>query len=163
MKMGNLTTIVQLCLGLGKGKSEKVDMGTKLLEVKASMIEDKNIRSILYLFFVLFLTYVGFTIFTWFQGRNVETWQFITLLWMPLFIFLFTIKRTYGIYENGIKIMTTFYPWNTFKDYIAKNGQVAIYYKSFFSGRFVLPDDNGNIEEIIMKYLEPNPKMGLLD
>ena len=163
MKMGNLTTIVQLCLGLGKGKSEKVDTGTKLLEVKASMIEDKQFRIITYLSIVLFLTYVGFTIFFGLQGKNVQIWSIFYLLGMSVLVFSFFIKRTYGIYENGIKIVVRFYPWSTFKGYIVKNGQVAVYYKSFFSGRFVLPDNDGSIEKVMMEYLEPNPKLGLLD
>jgi len=163
MKIGNLITIVKHCLGLGKPKSEKIGKGTKLLEVKASMSADKSLKTVLYFFIVLYLAYAGFTFFTWFQGRSIQTWQLFPFFWMPMLIFLLHIKRTYGVYDKGIKIMVRFYPWDTFKGYIAKNGQVAIYYKSFLGGRFVLPDNDGRIEKVIMEYLEPNPKLGLLD
>ena len=163
MQRGNITTIVQLCLGLGKCKSDKVDKGTQLLEIKASMIEDKQFRIISYFYFVLFLAYVGFTISLGLQGRSVQIWPIIPFIGISVLVFSFFIKRTYGIYEKGIKIMVRFYPWSTFKGYMVKKGQVAIYYNSFFSGRFILPDKDGNVEKVIMEYLDTNPKLGLLD
>ena len=137
-----------------KRRSEEIDKGTKLLEVKARMSEDKSFRKALFLMLALFLILVGMTIFNWFRGESFEAWQFFIWLWFPAYAIPWFILRTYEIYEDGIRIMVRFHPWNTFKGYKAKNGQITIYYKSF--GRFILPDDDGNIEKVIMQYLKPN-------
>ena len=59
--------------------------------------------------------------------------------------------------------MVKFYPWKTFKGYTVKNEQVMIYYLSFGSGKFVLPDEEGRVENVIKEYLEPYQKTGLLN
>lgn len=145
-----------------KHESKGVEKGEKLLEVKARMIEDKSFRVALLSLFVLLLISIGITIFNWLSGKSIEIWQIVIWFLIPGFIIPWFMKRTYGIYEEGIKIAVRFYPWNTFKGYSVKNGQVLIYYRSFWSGSFVLPDEDGRVEKVIMEYLEPNPKPGLL-
>ena len=136
-----------------KRRSDEIDKGIKLLEVKARMSEDKSYRYALFFMIALFLILAGMTAFNWSRGESVEVWQIFIWLWFPAYVFPWFTKKNYEIYEDGIRIMVRFYPWNTFKGYKAKNGQTTIYYKSH--GRFILPDDNGNIEKVIMKYLEP--------
>jgi hypothetical protein len=143
-------------------ETERVKKGEKLLEVKASMSEDKSFRLALLLLFVLFMIPTGITLLNWLGGKSIEIWLFFSWVWIPGFIILWFMKRTYEIYENGIKIMVRFYPWNIFKGYTVKNGQVLIYYRSFWSGRVVLPDKDGRVEKVIMEYLEPY-QPGLLD
>jgi len=137
-----------------KLESERVEKGEKLLELKASMSEDKSFRHALLLLFVLFLIAIGITIFNWLGGKSIELWQIVNLFCIPAFIILMFMKRTYEIYEKGIRIMVRFYPWNTFKGYTIKNGQVLIYSRSFWSGKVVLPDEDGRVEKVIMEYLD---------
>ena len=110
-----------------------VEKGEKLLEVKARMNEDKNFMLALLLLFILFLIGIVIIVLSWLGGKSIEIWQIVILVCIPAYIIPWFMKRTYGIYENGIKIMVRFYPWNIFKGYIVKNGQVLIYYRSFWS------------------------------
>jgi|GEM_PF-2867601 len=139
-----------------------LEKGEKLLEVKARMNEDKNFMLALLLLFILFLIGIVIIVLSWLGGKSIEIWQIVILVCIPVYIIPWFMKRTYGIYENGIKIMVRFYPWNIFKGYIVKNGQVLIYYRSFWSARFVLPDEDGRVEKVIMEYLEPY-QPGLLE
>ena len=174
--VGTMDLVVGVLLGLAvivfaffytiyrsKHLYKRIEKGEKLLEVKARMTKYKSFMLALLLLFVLFLVMFGITIFNWLGGKSIEIWQIVILVCFPVYFIPWFMKRTYGIYENGIKIMVRFYPWNTFKGYIVKNGQVLIYYRSFWSARFVLPDEDGRVEKVIMEYLEPNQKPGLLN
>jgi hypothetical protein len=141
-----------------KLESERVEKGEKLLELKASMSDDRSFRHALLLLFVLFLIAIGITILSWLSGKSIELWLIVYWFWIPAFIILMFMKRTYEIYEKGIKIMVRFYPWDTFKGYTIKNRQVLIYSRSFWSGRVVLPDEDGKVKKVIMEYLEPYQK-----
>ena len=136
-----------------KHKSEQIDKGTKLLEVKAIMFGDKSYRKALFFMIILFLILVVIAASNWLMGENIETWQVFIWLWFPACTIPLFMMKTYEIYEDGIMIMVRFHPWNTFKGYKAKNGWITIYYKSH--GRFVLPDEDGYIEKVIMQYLKP--------
>ena len=66
--------------------------GEKLLEVKASMTEDKSFKLALPSLLVLFLISIGITILSWLGGKSIEIWQIVILLMIPGFIIPWFIK-----------------------------------------------------------------------
>jgi hypothetical protein len=157
-----IAIVLYYVLHRSKLESERVEKGERLLELKASMSEIKNFRLDLLSLSVLFLILIGFiilitilSILNLLGGKSIGLGQIVNLFLFPAgFIILWFMKRTYEIYEKGIRIMVRFYPWNTFKGYTIKNGQVLIYFRSFWSGRVVLPDEDGRVEKVIMEYLQ---------